>query len=82
MNYIIIFKSGVSILSFNDENNLKNYKINNLYESNNTILFSFYFIYKEQEYLVIYLNNRHLLCFNINLLSNIFDIELNNLLYK
>ena len=79
LNYIIIFKSGVSILSFNDENNLKNYKINNLYESNNTILFSFYFIYKEQEYLVIYLNNRHLLCFNINLLSNIFDIELNNL---
>ena len=79
LNYIIIFKSGVSILSFNDENNLKNYKINNLYESNNTILFSYYFIYKEQEYLVIYLNNRHLLCFNINLLSNIFDIELNNL---
>ena len=79
LNYIIIFKSGVSILSFNDENNLKNYKMNNLYESNNTILFSYYFIYKEQEYLVIYLNNRHLLCFNINLLSNIFDIELNNL---
>ena len=90
LNYIIILKSGVGLFSFNEENNLKNYNIKNLYECQNNkeendnnnpiyILFSYYFIFKGQEYLVIYLNNRHLLCFNINSLNNIFDIELNNI---
>ena len=89
LSYIIILKSGVGIISFNDDKDKKNYQMKNIYECKNNkdddndttihILFSYYFLFKEQEYLVIYLNNRHLLCFNINLLTNIFDIELNNL---
>ena len=89
LSYIIILKSGVGIISFNDDNDKKNYQMKNIYECKNYkdddndttihILFSYYYLFKEQEYLVIYLNNRHLLCFNINLLTNIFDIELNNL---
>ena len=89
LSYIIILKSGVGIISFNDDKDKKNYQMKNIYECKNNkdddndttihILFSYYFLFKEQGYLVIYLNNRHLLCFNINLLTNIFDIELNNL---
>ena len=89
LNYIIVLKHGVGLISFNDENNLNQYNIKQLYEceknnsdnDNNTIyiLFSYYFLYNNTEYLVIYLTNRHIICFNINTSNTLFDIELNTL---
>ena len=92
-SYIIILKYGVGIISFNDINNLNQYSLNNLYECKNNkenndiandndkehVLFSYYFLFKNQDFLVIYLNNTHMICFNINTSSVVFDIELNNL---
>ena len=86
INYIIILKQGVGLISFNDNNNLKQYNIKQIYEckndnSNNNIyiLFSYYFLNNNNEYLVIYLTNRHLICFILNPSNTLFDIELNNL---
>ena len=87
LNYIIVLKHGVGLISFKDQNNLNQYDIKQIYEcekNNNEdnpiyILFSYYFIYNNSEYLVIYLTNRHMICFNINSSNTLFDQELNTL---
>ena len=80
--YTLVFKKGLVQIIFDDINN-NNYKMNNIYELNNiddiSILFSYNFIYNQINYVVIYLTNKHMLCFNVNNLSILFDVELNNL---
>ena len=85
-SYIIILKYEVEMISFNDINNLNQYSMNNIYKCKNNaeddkehILFSYYFLFKNMDFLVIYLNNKHMICFNINSSSIVFNIELNNL---
>ena len=79
--YIILLKSGIGMIEFNDKSDCENYKLKNIYEcqSNIYILFSYYFIYDNMNFLVIYLNNRKMICFNINSSSILFDQELSNL---
>ena len=85
-SYIIVLKYGVGLIIFNNTNNqfdMKQiYECKKNEENNNDdifILFSYYFLFNGMEYLVIYLTNRHLICFNLIMLNIIFDIELNNL---
>jgi hypothetical protein len=83
--YIIIMKKGVVKIIFNDITNYNNNTLNNIYEceknenNNVSILFSYNFIYEQNNYIVIYLTNKHMMCFNVNNLSILFDTELNNL---
>ena len=82
--YTLVFKKGIGQIIC-DENNINNYKLNNIYEieknENNdlSILFSYNFIYNQINYVVIYLSNKHLICFNVSNLSTLFDVELEKL---
>lgn len=79
--FTLIFKKGIGQIIFEDINS-SNFKLNNIYELENnennniSILFSCNFIYKQINYVVIYLSNKHMLCFNVNNLSTLFDVEL------
>ena len=82
--YIIVLKRGIGQIIFEDNSNLLNFKLNNIYEcekneTETSILFSYNFIYDKINYIVIYLTNKHLMCFNSNNLTALFDIELKNL---
>lgn len=83
--YTIVLKKGIDQIIFNDITNYNNYKLNNIYqcetnETNNvSILFSYNFIYEQNNYVVVYLTNKHMMCFNVNNLSVLFDTELKNL---
>ena len=83
--YIIIMKKGLVQIVFNDITNYNNYTLKNIYEcetsENNdvSILFSYNFIYEQNNYVVIYLTNKHMMCFNVNNLCILFDTELKNL---
>ena len=91
ISYIIVLKYEVGLISFNDinNNNFNQYNLKEIYkcknneeniETNNLfILFSYYFIFKEKEYLSIYLPNRHIILIDLNSFNILFDIELNNL---
>ena len=74
-------REAIGMIEFNDKSDCENYKLKNIYEckSNIYILFSYYFIYDNMNFLVIYLNNRKMICFNINSSSILFDQELSNL---
>ena len=78
--YTIILKKGIGQIVFN-VNNMKDFKLNNIYECENniSILFNYNFIYNQSNYVVIYLTNKHMICFNVSNLSTLFDIEMNNL---
>jgi hypothetical protein len=87
-SYIIVLKYGVGIITFNDNIDMHQYTMNNLYEcqkneENNNyivhILFSYHFIFKGLDYLVIYLTNRLILCFNISSSNLIFKDEWNEI---
>ena len=82
--FTLVFKKGIRQIIC-DEMNINNYKLNNIYELENnennniSILFSYNFIYNQINYVVIYLSNKHLICFNVNNLSTLFEIELEKL---
>ena len=82
--YTLVFKKGIGQIIC-DETNINNYKLNNIYEIENnenndlSILFSYNFIYNQINYVVIYLSNKHLICFNVSNLSILFDVELEKL---
>ena len=82
--YTLVFKKGIGQIIY-DEMNINNYKLNNIYELENnennniSILFSYNFIYNQINYVVIYLSNKHMICFNVNDLSTLFDVELEKL---
>ena len=87
-SYIIVLKYGVGIITFNDNIDMHQYTMNNLYEcqkneENNNyivhILFSYHFLFKGLDYLVIYLTNRLILCFNISSSNLIFKDEWNEI---
>ena len=82
--FTLVFKGGIGQIIFEDINSSTNFKLNNIYElennenNNTSILFSYNFIYNQINYVVIYLSNKHMICFKINDLSIVFDVELNN----
>ena len=82
--YTLVFKKGIGQIIC-DETNINNYKMNNIYELENnennniSILFSYNFIYNQINYVVIYLSNKHMICFNVKNLSTLFDVELEKL---
>ena len=86
-SYIIVLKYGVGLIIFNDSNIMNQFDMKQLYESKKSedssnmvqILFSYYFLFKGKEYLVLYLNNTHMICFDINSSNTLFDVELNEL---
>ena len=82
LNYALILKTGVGIIQFKEENNSEDFEMKSVFEckENISILFSYYFEYENNSYISIYLNNKKLLCFNLNHNSKLFEIELANIL--
>ena len=84
--YILVLKKGIGQIIFKDINaNPSDFELKNIYEcetndnNNISILFSYNFVYNGINYVVIYLSNKHMICFNIGNLSKLFDIEMDNL---
>ena len=83
--YTLVFKNGISQIIFNDSYNFNNNQIQNIFQCDNnennniSIIFSYNFIYEQINYVVIYLTNKHMICYNVNNLSQLFNIELENL---
>ena len=80
--FTLVFKKGIGQIIFEDINSSTNFKLSNIYEFENdtnlSILFSYNFIYNKINYVVIYLSNKHMICFNIIDSSTLFDVKLNN----
>ena len=84
--YILVLKKGIGQIIFKDINtNPNEFELKNIYEcetndnKNVSILFSYNFVYNGVNYVVVYLSNKHMMCFNIGNLSKVFDIEMDNL---
>ena len=79
--YTVVLKNGIKQIIFNDPNNINNFQINDMFQCDNniSILFCYNFIYEQTNYVVIYLTNKRMICFNVNNLTELFNIELENL---